>query len=469
MFEQPLYEQEPVTTPLHEGDLFYNYEIKNWDLSSRLYKILGISAFANIFVILVVAQTSLLTMKGCDSPLVGRVCQVLDVVYVGSMLFGTDRDYVDAVYDKTDLGDAEITYVDVSGETPPLTYPEGYFQIANPEQNFAMLQPGIDDQGFTSGIPGIPSGIPISPPGGNSLFDTTPNAPTPNPNPVDGGLPQGFNSSPSPGIPRKPVIRKGRPGGRVNNPKPTPDEGTVADADTDNTNSNGTDEGGKPEPKPTPAEPKVDPTKPVDVYDINKRPFVDLAVTVNDLLDRKLVTLESPFQVNAKGKLTKDGRLDPKSFQWGPVASTDQRMIDVVKEAIGAINDSGYLQYIKDAIGKDFNLTLQQDELNISAVLLSELESENAARTKKSTFDLLLAGIRMKKSGEGADQNDKDDLALLQNAKVETDGKKILIRFSVPKDVALPMIQRKLAEQKAQPSKPSGTGMIKTDNNTAIK
>ena len=45
-------------------------------------------------------------MKGCESPLVGRVCDVLDTVYVSSMLFGTDRDYVDAVYDKTELGDA---------------------------------------------------------------------------------------------------------------------------------------------------------------------------------------------------------------------------------------------------------------------------------------------------------------------------------------------------------------------------
>src|SRR5687768_14873981 len=225
MFEQPLYERETVTTPLHEGDLFYDYEIQGWNLSSRIYKILGVSALFNIFALLIFAQTSLLTMKGCDSPLVGRVCQVLDVVYVGSMLFGTDRDYVDAIYDKTDLGDAEITYVDVSGDTPPLSYPEGYFQIANPEQDFSMIG-SVDDLAFTSDIPGIPSGIPITKPGGGSLFDTTPSYPTPNPGGgVQGKLPGDFNSSPSPGIARNP-LRKNRRAGRITTPvaSPTPEE-----------------------------------------------------------------------------------------------------------------------------------------------------------------------------------------------------------------------------------------------------
>ncbi|MBC7898901.1 MAG: hypothetical protein H7070_02510, partial [Saprospiraceae bacterium] len=140
MFEQSLYNQPVPEQPQpQEGDLFANYEIRNWNYSRRIYQILAISAVINIFGIAFLAQTEVLTARGCDSPFVGRVCQVLDTVYVGSLLLGTDREYVDAVYDKVDLGDAEITYIDVSGETPPLSYPEGYFQIANPEQ-FAMLQ-----------------------------------------------------------------------------------------------------------------------------------------------------------------------------------------------------------------------------------------------------------------------------------------------------------------------------------------
>src|SRR5438876_8126475 len=148
MFEQSLYQESAAGQPCSEGDLFRSYEIKNWNYSPRLFKIIGISALANMLAILIVAQTSLLTMKGCDSPLVGGVCQVLDTVYIGALLFGTDREYVDAAYEKTDLGeDAEITYIDVSNITPPLQYPAGYFQIANPEQSFAYeesVDPGTD-------------------------------------------------------------------------------------------------------------------------------------------------------------------------------------------------------------------------------------------------------------------------------------------------------------------------------------
>ena len=92
-----------------EKDFLQNYELRGWELSPRIYKILGVSALANLLFFGVAAQTSLLTMKGCESPFVGRVCQVLDTVYVGAVLFGTDREFVDAAYERIDLGEADIT------------------------------------------------------------------------------------------------------------------------------------------------------------------------------------------------------------------------------------------------------------------------------------------------------------------------------------------------------------------------
>lgn len=444
MFEDSLYNQEPAE-PVKEGEFLYNYELKTWDITPRIYKIIGASVIVNILVILIAGQGSLLTAKTCDSPLVGRVCQVLDTVYVGSLLFGTQREYVDAAYDKTDLGDADITFVDVSGATPPLEYPAGYFQLANPEQ-FAIQQQMAANP--TLGIPGIPN--PATPGG---LISSTPNLPKYNPNVVDESKLPTFNSEDDPPIA---TMRKNRRGGRIN---ATPDDSTTASTNTNTNTTTNPTVGSK--------DPKVDPTDPISGVELNKRPFVDLANNVNDLLDKNQVKLETAFVVNANGKLTKDGKLDPKSFRYLQVASTDQKMIDVVKEAIEAINDSGYLQYLKDLSGKDFSLLLQQDDLNISAVVQSEMESDKRANSIKSALTLLIDIAKSRKTAQNADQNDKDDLVLLENAKVETDGKKVVIKFTVPKEIALPMIQRKLAEQKAQPRQPNGAAKAKPNDNTA--
>lgn len=186
-------------------------------------------------------------------------------------------------------------------------------------------------------------------------------------------------------------------------------------------------------------------------YEINKRPLVDFANFVNDLLDKKQVSLDSAFVINAGGRLTADGKLEPKSFRWGEISSQDPKMVDVVKYAIAAVNDSGYLQYLRDVSGKDFNLLLQQDDANISAVIQSEMESETRARSVSSALGLAVSIAKKAKSGDGADEKDREDLILLENATFEAAGKKIVIRFQVPKAIALPMIQRKLAEQRGQP------------------
>ena len=451
MFEHSLYETEPVATPLADGDLFHDYEIKNWEFTPRIFKILGIATLGNLLALLIFAQTPVLTMKSCDSPLIGRVCQVLDTVYVSSLLFGTDRQYIDEAYEKTNLGDADITYVDVSGETPPLSYPDGYFQLANPNEYQARLDQA-NNPASSIDMSGFPTGIPMASPSvGGSLFDTKPNIPKTNPNVLEGNLPTIDDKT---GLPDTPPISrrpKGPNMGRVNapkttvTPKPTPD----ANANT-----------AKVDP-----EKKVDPTDPATSFDINKRPFVDLANNVNDLLAKKEVTLDTKFLVNAKGKLTKEGKLDPKTFKYLQTLSADPNMIKVVQQGIEAINESGYLQYLNALTGKDFNLFLQQDDANITAIVQSDMEDANHANTIKSGLNGIISIAKMKKNSENADQNDKDDLILLDNAKVETNGKQIKITFMIPKDIAQKMIQRKLADQAKEPRQPNGNSINKSANN----
>ncbi|MGD9563679.1 MAG: hypothetical protein AB7F88_16145 [Pyrinomonadaceae bacterium] len=466
MFEQESYDQatrQAASQP--EGELFSKYEIRNWEFSPLVYKILAASAVLHIIVIAVIAQTNVLTMRGCDSPWVSRVCQVVDVAYLGAMLYGTDRDFVDEAYDNIDLGEAEITYIDVTGETPPLEYPEGYFQIANPVQ-YAMLQQGALSPG---GVDSFQNGTtPYTPLGGGvpDLFKVEPKPPTADPNAFEPDSSSLFKvEDTAPGT-RNPVRRKGR-GGKV---KPGGDANTTADPTADDpnaetavaaTNTNTSTQ--------SPQTQAATPTDPDAGLDFNKRPIEDLGNWVNEKVEKKEVDLQTDFLVNARGKLDKNGRFDPKTFEWVQAISSDEDMVEVVKRAIEAINMAGYLQYLKDISGKDLNFQIQQDAENISAVVLSEMESDTRAKSVKSGLDLLISVAKLKKQSETADQNDKDDLLLLENAHIETDGKRLILKFVVPKAIAHPMIQRKLAEQAAEMQKPRGTAPVKPENNTAIK
>src|SRR5688500_8793787 len=133
MFEKELYNAPPAEKS-QQGDLFHNYEMRNWDFGPRIYKILAIAVVFNLGALFIVAQTDILTRRGCDSPWVGSVCQVLDMAYVSTVVYGTPTDYVDEDYEQTELDDAEVVFVDVSGEEPQLEYPSDYWCIANPVQ-----------------------------------------------------------------------------------------------------------------------------------------------------------------------------------------------------------------------------------------------------------------------------------------------------------------------------------------------
>jgi len=475
MLEQELHNQEsndfnyqetPVRKNTPEADLFRNYEIKNWDLSPRIYKILAVSAIFNVMALFIFAQSNLLTRKGCDSPMVSKVCQVLDTVYIGSILLGTERDFVDADYEKTELGDAEITYIDVSGQTPPLNYPEGYFALANPEE-YAMRQQqqqmmNGDLSGFSMPPTGNISTNPTLP--NNDLMNVTPTLPPQNNNPISGSLPiSPLGSNPTVKYPTYPSRKFPRP-----KPIKTPKLNNQLPRDLPKFD----EETAKNEKEKQPDKNQsTEESKPLTDVDINIRPIKDLGVYVKDLLDKKQINLETEFVVGAKGKLNKEGRIDPKTFKYtkAEAAKDDKMMIEVVQQSIEAINASGYLQYLKDLSGKDLTLLFQQDDVNLTAVVESELESESRAKSIKSGLDLAISLVKMRKTGEDADENDKDDLELLKNATIENNGKKIVIKFTIPKAIAQQMIQRKLLNPTEEPKKPNGTAQNKDANLNTVK
>jgi hypothetical protein len=431
--------QKPVPKA-QEIEFLEKYEIKNWEFSPRIYKILAASAVFNILALLVFAQTNILQARACDSPWVNRVCQVLDTVYVGSTILNTDSGFVDKPYEKSELEDAEIVWINQTG-TEPLNYPGGYFALANPESQFtAMQDPTLmnpDLQGFqnfpppSTNFPTQPP-MPITPPASMNLPPQKLPPAAKNqvniPDNIIGENPIGNNT------------RKGNRNAKPENQKP------IGNLTAENKQEDPT------------KEQTVEKTDPVTDIELNRRPLDELGEYVNGLLNEKKVDLQTPFIVQAKGKLNKEGKFDKNSYKIIQASSSDEDMLAVVQRSIAAINDSGYLQYLKQLSGKDLSLLLKQDDTNITAEVESEVESETRAKSLKSTLDLAIYLVRSRKENEEKKtENDLDDLELLKGATVEINGKKIIIKFNVKKEIAQPMIQRKLLAPKEDKAKSNST------------
>ncbi|HVF47550.1 MAG TPA: hypothetical protein VNA17_08300 [Pyrinomonadaceae bacterium] len=464
MFEQSFYNTEPAPAPgrapSEKGELFRDYEIKNWELSPRIYKILGLAAAANLLAVLIVAQTSLLTMKGCDSPLVGQVCQALDVIYVGSALFGTEREYIDAVYDKTELEDAEITFVDVSGETGPLYYPSDYLKYSDPERYAAQQELANNPIGTVDNFAGFPPGFSVTTPSpGNSVIDTPPVYAQPNPNVVDGNLPSFSGNS---GVASAPPRRNRGRGRVVKSPVQsvdgTPDEDTVAetkpapDAKTDP----------KPSPDASPETPATEEAKEdkFGVY-INKRPMTDQATKTLEQVGPEKVRLDTPFKVTISGTLglAKDGKTivlkNPKPIPPPNGFKNDPKMEKLVQDWILAVGDAGWLGYLDKVVAaqklkpKRVIVTVEQTDSVLTAKVTAEQPSENEAKTYSSGLNTLL--------GLAAGQTDGDEQMFLKSATTTAEGKLLVLNFNIPKPIVQEMIQRKLAASKPEPARPNGS------------
>lgn len=444
---------------MQDKEFLQNYEIKNWNISPRIYKILGVSVLANILAIAVIGQADLLTRKGCDSPFVSQICQVLDTIYVGTALFGTDTEFAVKDYEKTELADSDITYIDVSGETPPLTYPEGYFALANPEQ-FALMQ-----NDFSMIPPSSYNDYPTMP-NGTNLMNVPQVVPTPNDNAITGTIPDSpFSIGGGNPTTKTPPIK------RVRTPKPpkvkndSPKELPKLDGDATADNKDNKDK------KP----PEIT-SEPVTDFKPNKKPLQDFA---DDILAKRAdkqskqsnLDLTKSFKVKMSGVLTEDGKLDPKKSGYVKLKDEEQgdpEMVNIAKEAIEAVNNSGLFYYLKTLGVDKVDFTLIQDDKQIYAVISSSQKDENKAKSISSGFNNLLSIAKLTVKEE-------ELKTLLNSAKVEPNGKNFVLNFNIDKPTAQKMIEKKLQEAEAKKKEeeknkqPNSTAQTTNTNQGTVK
>jgi hypothetical protein len=437
MYEQQSLEQKaPVETP-ENPELFEHYEIRPWEFSPRIYKILGASVLANLLFLTVISQTSVLTMRGCQSPFVGNVCTVLDMAYLGTVLFGTDREFVDMAYERTDLGEAEITWVNMDRSEPRFEYPPGYFQLANPEQFQAESLGGFDNS--YSGFPPMAPGIPSNPTINNDLASRPQRLPKSNPNPVKGKVtsPWGDDSE-------------------------NEDEGGENPTLSENNGSKNANTNAKPSGTPVPA----DTVKPLDAVTINREPMRVFGKEVAEKIDKREVDISQNFKVTAIAVLDPSGKMDvtvdkKTKLQKSRILSAegDEKMIQVVSQAIAAVGDSGWLGYLRLEGIEKLNFTFSQTDDQLLVDITSDQISPERARAVSSKLaNALSAALLGERSGML--KLGDDEKALLQAATATANGKTVVVNFKLPKPVAQEMIIRNVNRaRESEAGKKSNSGI----------
>ncbi len=450
---------------MREPELFETYyEINKPHTSPMLWKVVGATLAIHFVAFITLSQVNLLQTKACDSPYVGKVCEVLDAAYIGSVFLGTDRTSVNEPYEKTELDDADITFVDVSS-MEPFKYPEGYFEPEIVENDLAVVDPNgspIANSASPNGIPGFP-GIPstVNPTmpaqnfpnvnslgnkkgslGGNS-FGKGAVLPTPNPNAISGTIPDSpFSNNGKTKVkdntpkviarePKNPTLKNESP---EKLPKMTEDENAAV---------NGKNPKVEKTPKPQTSDAVAD-------VKINKTPLTDMAGNLFAKMSANEVDLRQSFTVQMNGTLTADGLFDdspdpktkkPKSIFV--ISDGNEKTVEAVKEAIEALGDSGWLGYLRNLGVEKVSFKLIQDDENLRAEIVSDQPDEEKAKKISNGFNLLLKLALLKKLGA-------DEKLLLESAKVTPNGKSFVLNVILPKDVVQALIEQKKKEHEAK-------------------
>jgi hypothetical protein len=178
--------------------------------------------------------------------------------------------------------------------------------------------------------------------------------------------------------------------------------------------------------------------------EINKRPLKDWLAHANELKVKGQLDLSSAVEITIAAKLNSDCRLSNAEVIQ---KSGDARLTDVAKEMVSAIGDSGMLSFLRDPRKKDpatrgcdeipLQLSIKLDQSEISAQVESQADSaERAAQMAKGYNDLLSVGQFVKQG--------KDEEAIFKNTRVTSEGKQIIVNFTMPRQTAGEMLQKQL-------------------------
>lgn len=171
---------------------------------------------------------------------------------------------------------------------------------------------------------------------------------------------------------------------------------------------------------------------------INKKALKDFAAYANSLKNEGKLDLNKPFEIVIEAEMDQEGKLRNPRFTK---KSGDPNLIDLFGRMISALNDSGFLIYLKpinkDNPGAIVRFTIKQGEREVLATVESEASSSDSARVLAKALNAALVFGAGSRAG-------KDEAVVMRNTNASQDGKKVLVNFSMPRQGLVDLIKKQL-------------------------
>ena len=175
-----------------------------------------------------------------------------------------------------------------------------------------------------------------------------------------------------------------------------------------------------------------------DETEINKKVLKDFAKYANDLKNQGKLDLNKPFEVVIEAELDEKGKLTNPRFTK---KAGDENLVDLFGKMVAALNDSGFLIYLKpistDNPGATVKITVKQGEQEVLASVESETSSPQKAESLAKALNSLLYFGAGSRAG-------KDEEVLMKNTNASPDGKRVVVNFSMPRQSVVDMIKKQL-------------------------
>jgi hypothetical protein len=369
------------------GELFRNFEVNRDNRWQMVLKLIGGSLVLHLLAI------------ACIGYVPGLRDAFNIVVLVG------DASFVSKPYDRTEIGD-DVQMVEL---LPKFRYPDGYWALEG--QALAEPSPALSaTQIIAQTNPGYSAPPYQAPP--PPTLDASP-APSPSPTATPSASPGGVASA-SPG--QAVADAKASPSPAKTEDKLTPEQAQAA-------------------LEQSAAKNNIDLPK---EGEINKQPLKDIAIEAMKLKNLGKLDFDQPFEIVVEAELDENGKLKNPKFTR---KEGDPILVDLAGKMISALNDSGFLVYLKkineDNPGTKVIFTLKQDKSEVMATVESDTSSVSSAGRLSKAFNLLLAAGA--KSREG-----KDEEMLLKNTSASQDGKRLKFNLTMPRQPVVDLIKKQL-------------------------